>query len=580
MKSLWPGRPALPSMKLNNRCPVYLLAAALALTAAGGAGLTLVALDTTRLADRSRDYALRVEALRGQILHLDEVLTMSAKIAAATGDPLWEKRYRSFEGPLDTAIKNAISLTAGYEGSPAAARTDAANIALVALENEAFARVREGRRQEAEQLLAGAEYDRQKKQYAAGMAEMMAGLDRQLKQEREAARARTWFAIDAIVAGLLASAVMWGVVLLRVNAWRRVLAEKNLALEQAAQQLERRVAERTAQLAQANAALTAENAERRRAEDSLREANRRLQAEIHANEVAAAVIRSAAEGVMVINSRLQIESVNPAFERITGYGTGDVLGRTPKILYSGRHDDAFFAHLHDLVDRHGVWHGEIWNKRRSGEVYPQLTSITALRDAQGRITHYATVFADNTVQRQLEATLREMSSVDGLTGIANRRRFDEALAQEWARALREGTPLSLLMADIDYFKAYNDHYGHLQGDHCLQAVAQAIEKTANRASDLAARYGGEEFAVILPGADARVAATMGEKVRASVAALALPHETSSAAQHVSLSIGVATALPAQPARETGLIAAADQALYQAKHAGRNRVVTAAQAKVV
>ena len=285
----------------------------------------------------------------------------------------------------------------------------------------------------------------------------------------------------------------------------------------------------------------------------------------------AAVIESSAEGVMVTDAHLNIETINPAFERITGYSAHEAIGRTPKILYSGKHDDAFFRQLHESVNSNGHWHGEIWNRRKNGEIYPQQTSISVLRDDENRITHYASVFSDNTEPHRLEEQLRELSSIDGLTRIANRRTFDAALAREWARAMREQKPLSMLMADIDYFKKYNDAYGHVEGDRCLQLVAQAIQDAVNRATDLTARFGGEEFAVILPGVDAAAATAMGEKIRGNVAGLAVPHRGSDAAAFVTISVGASTIIPQQQSRQVNLIVAADHALYQAKHAGRNRV---------
>lgn len=291
-------------------------------------------------------------------------------------------------------------------------------------------------------------------------------------------------------------------------------------------------------------------------------------------QLSAAVIHNMVEGLMITDARLQIESVNPAFERITGYASAEAIGRTPKILFSGRHDDAFFHQLHERADAQGNWRGEIWNRRRSGELYPQRTSISVLRDGAGSISHYTMLFSDNTMQNQMEAKLREMSSVDGLTGIANRRTFDEVLAREWARALRDGRPLSLVMADIDFFKGYNDRHGHLGGDRCLQQVAQGIAAAVNRASDLAARYGGEEFAIILPEADSTAAAVLADKICAGIAALKLPHGDSETAEFVTLSLGVATVIPRPGSSASGLVGAADAALYQAKRSGRNRVVSA------
>ncbi len=300
----------------------------------------------------------------------------------------------------------------------------------------------------------------------------------------------------------------------------------------------------------------------------LQQAQRRLQ-------LSDAVIENMAEGLMIIDPDLQIETVNPAFEKITGYPPDEAAGRSPKLLFSGKHDDTFFDIMHKYVDTEGNWRGEIWNRRRNGELYPQRTSISALRDADGSILHYAALFSDDTAQNQLEAKLRELSSVDGLTGIANRRSFDELLGREWARALREGGALALVMADIDFFKAYNDHYGHLAGDRCLQQVAGAFSNAACRGSDRACRYGGEEFAVILPGADAAAADSMGEKLRAAVESLAIPHERSTASKVVTVSVGVAVIMPMSPTGEAALIEAADHAMYQAKHGGRNRVVHAA-----
>jgi diguanylate cyclase (GGDEF)-like protein/PAS domain S-box-containing protein len=304
---------------------------------------------------------------------------------------------------------------------------------------------------------------------------------------------------------------------------------------------------------------------RKRTEEALARANSSLQ-------IAAAVIENASEGVMVIDAQLRIRSVNPAFEQITGYAASEAVGQTPRILFSGRHNDLFFEQLHKQIDIQGHWRGEIWNRRRSGELYPQQTSLNVLRNQAGQISHYAAIFSDNTQQNELETKLRALSSVDGLTGISNRRTFDEVLEKEWARAQREHQPLSLVMADIDHFKLYNDRYGHPGGDSCLQQVARAIDAGANRASDLAARYGGEEFVVVLPSTNAAGAAVIAEKLRARVAALGLPHEASLVAPFVTISIGVATLIPSRKGNAAQLTAAADRALYEAKRSGRNRIV--------
>jgi len=165
--------------------------------------------------------------------------------------------------------------------------------------------------------------------------------------------------------------------------------------------------------------------------------------------------------------------------------------------------------------------------------------------------------------------LQRLSSMDGLTGLANRRQFDETLEQEWQRAMRTNMPLSLIFVDIDFFKRYNDHYGHQAGDDCLKKVAGALEKTIHRPADLVSRYGGEEFVMILPDTTDEGALAVAEKVLASVANLKIPHANSAATDHVTLSIGVATAAPREDSQPVDLIETADKMLYRAKERGRN-----------
>lgn len=178
------------------------------------------------------------------------------------------------------------------------------------------------------------------------------------------------------------------------------------------------------------------------------------------------------------------------------------------------------------------------------------------------------------VMRQLEEAnhmLLRLSRLDGLTGVTNRRQFDDYLDQEWRRALRENMPLSLVMLDIDGFKDYNDAHGHQAGDECLKQVAGAISRSLNRPGDLVARYGGDEFVMILPGTPAEGALRVAETMREKVQSLGLSRSHSNLKECVTISLGVATLYPTRDTSPSVLVAAADQALYQAKQSGRNRV---------
>lgn len=177
------------------------------------------------------------------------------------------------------------------------------------------------------------------------------------------------------------------------------------------------------------------------------------------------------------------------------------------------------------------------------------------------------------LQVQLEernAILQRLSVIDGLTGIANRRHFDEILRQEWKRGHREAWNLAVIMLDIDFFKKYNDNYGHQGGDDCLKKVASTLSNTLHRPGDFIARYGGEEFVVLLPNTDADGAAIIAEHMRSNIEAQDISHALSSAAKHVTISLGVASVVPDDGSAPESLIARADSALYKAKAAGRNR----------
>lgn len=308
-----------------------------------------------------------------------------------------------------------------------------------------------------------------------------------------------------------------------------------------------------------NQDLLQELKERKRAEQGLR--------------LAAAVIENTAEGIAVTRPDGTIRKVNQSFEQITGWSALEAVGQNMRILKSGEHDEAFYRAMWERLAQTGKWKGEIWNRRKNGELYPQATTINALKDSEGGAGYYAVILSDVTEQKQLENKLRDLSALDGLTGLYNRRMFDETFFKEWKRAAREAFPLSLIMIDIDYFKKFNDLYGHLDGDVCIQHVTQVIKSCVRRAADFPARYGGEEFVIILPATDQKGALAVAERIREEVYSLAIPHAMSDIAEVVTVSIGCATEVPQVHAIALQLINRADQALYKAKKAGRNQVAT-------
>lgn len=198
--------------------------------------------------------------------------------------------------------------------------------------------------------------------------------------------------------------------------------------------------------------------------------------------------------------------------------------------------------------------------------------IIILRQQQQLIAQNNQLQQVKTDLQQANLELQRIANTDSLTQLANRRCFDESLAQEWQRLRREQQPLSLILCDIDYFKQYNDRHGHPAGDVCLQQVAQVISECIRRPADIVARYGGEEFAIILPNTDEAGAAAIAESIRATLQCLHIPHVSSNAADHVTLSFGLACLVPTSESSYQALISAADISLYQAKQQGRDRII--------
>lgn len=232
----------------------------------------------------------------------------------------------------------------------------------------------------------------------------------------------------------------------------------------------------------------------------------------------------------------------------------------------------------DDVETYNTRRQEIFNNKEYvlGEEFTLKDGRIIKRDAipiysQGEFDGYIWQFKDITVRKKQEQELKEASIIDGLTGIPNRRYFDETILRDWNICFRNSRFLSLIMFDIDYFKKYNDTYGHLKGDECLRKIAQTVKNTLNRSSDVVCRYGGEEFAVILPETNKEGAMVVAEKIQAAIDELAIPHLASNINPFVTTSIGIATIIPSQLSNPNEIISQADKALYRAKENGRNTI---------
>jgi len=280
--------------------------------------------------------------------------------------------------------------------------------------------------------------------------------------------------------------------------------------------------------------------------------------------------------------------VNPAFERLTGYRADEVLGRSCRLLQRGDTREPGWQVLRDAVNAGKSGVATVRNYRKDGSMFWNELSFAPIVDRNGQITHIVGTLSDVTERvqaeqrlarkrRALEKTnrmLEDLALLDGLTGLYNRRHFNTQVEREWNRARREHSPLSLMMIDIDHFKRFNDTYGHLAGDRCLRAVADALRGCFVRASDLVARYGGEEFVVLAGAVDRQQARERAELVRRAIKELPIERPGRAAAPAITVSIGLATAVPDRGITPEDLLLAADRSLYQAKRQGRDRVVQA------
>ncbi len=281
--------------------------------------------------------------------------------------------------------------------------------------------------------------------------------------------------------------------------------------------------------------------------------------------LAASVFKHSKEGILVTDADNRIISVNQSFTDITGYTSDEVLGKDPKLLSSGRQDEEFYREMWQSIDTTGAWQGELWNRRRSGEIFPEFMTINSVADEQGNALNYIGIFSDISERKMAEERIQHLAHFDTLTGLPNRTLFSDRLHQALIYAQRNQTSVALLFMDLDRFKQINDTLGHSVGDQLLQMVAQRLLDCV-REQDTVSRQGGDEFIAVLPGTNATGAQQVAEKV---LAAIIQPYQIDGHDLRVSSSIGIAM-YPDQAQDADNLIKYADVAMYQAKESGRNK----------
>ena len=305
-------------------------------------------------------------------------------------------------------------------------------------------------------------------------------------------------------------------------------------------------------LIESTANLVGVSIERKRIEDEL--------------QLASMVYRNTSEAMMVTDEENRIIAINPAFSQITGYGLSDAIGSDPNMLHSGRHDKEFYRVMWNEIETTGLWQGEIWNRRKDGEIYPEWLTINTIFNPDGSVHRHVALFSDITDKVRSDELIWKQANFDLLTGLPNRRMLYDRLEQEIKKAHRYGLELALLFIDLDRFKEVNDTLGHQTGDILLVEAARRIVSCV-RESDTVARLGGDEFTVILSELhDTGPVETIAQHI---IGKLVDPFVLGDEVAYVSASIGV-TFYPNDALDVQQLLRNADQAMYVAKNSGRNR----------
>lgn len=278
------------------------------------------------------------------------------------------------------------------------------------------------------------------------------------------------------------------------------------------------------------------------------------------------VIDASLDGIMITNLHGVIESVNPSFSQLTGYSAEEAIGQTPALLSSGLHNKDFYKTLWATLLEQGHWQGEIWNKRKNGEIYPEWLSITAIRGEHGDICQFAAIFSDISERKYQENKIHQLAYLDELTGLANRRMFMDRLKLALANAHRHQHQMAVLFLDLDLFKRINDTLGHQAGDDALKEVAKRLQATV-REGESVARLGGDEFTILLP--EINDIGSLESLAKRLVSQFDLPFRLQEQDFFLTTSIGISV-YPKDAQSADQLIKHADVAMYQAKNAGRNQ----------
>ncbi|MBI4850962.1 MAG: diguanylate cyclase [Acidobacteria bacterium] len=279
----------------------------------------------------------------------------------------------------------------------------------------------------------------------------------------------------------------------------------------------------------------------------------------------AKVFESTQEGMMITDANNKILNINPAFTAITGYILEEVIGRYPNFLQSGKHDERFYQKLWYSINSFGKWQGEIWNRRKNGEIYAEWLTISTIKDDKGKITNHVAIFSDITSVKLAENRLIHLAHHDVLTGLPNRLLFNDRLDQALIKSYRDDSLVAVIFIDLDRFKPINDTFGHRIGDLLLQAVAERLRGCV-REEDTVARLGGDEFTIILEDvAKAQDAAKIAKKI---ITTLSNTFVIEGHKLNIGASIGISV-FPVDGKDSETLIKHADKAMYKTKESGRN-----------